>query len=764
MDATKSQTSDALKVRNFYSLDSKRLSTPEADLYQARESGTKAAVQVWVGREALSVERQKSLCRHVEEIKGTGVAEILDYGVDSDNIGYVAMRAKASKKLDYDTPLPALARQRFLAAVLLVEHLNHQGVICGNLDADSFSLDASGRLHFIGVYGFGDDEAPARRGFGAKRQEVGGEFGDVCALALMGLALFGADVADYRGEVATLPERLKSLVKDAPVWVTSVLKSILEKGEDSGVSTTSDLLAAIVMAERRSKEPVTKESTEKAVAEWLEKDGMAIARMLHFDLVGQRAKTRAYRVIGVVSALCVVALIGILFLAPRATHNTNGSGGERGGATSSGAAAPQSPRQQVASLAASDDPAAHTKIEEVLARDPSAEARSAVLKAVADRAERLGFPRLAAVIREKAASLSSGSYDALKGAWGIFDPFRDEQSRHQQLLEYAKVDALSACEFAVAIALDIGKPEAFRPVLQSCARQVRGIPATEPIDDLSTAALIFELDGDRMRYIKDLRARRGDLSPRDIWWLLETAVNKRNEGLQLLAEEALARDLVPWPRRLYLEAVQVSAMTPDVPADILLDSARKGASQEAVTRFTKWLDPAAVTALIASLLDNPQEGAHGAAFDALDNKPIRDPFLQAVLELIRLKAGDERARYAPFVGAIALRSRMNDEQLTRGMESIRGAPLERDLYLLSLEKGEAGIIGTSLRVYGTTANPVSLMGLLAHQDPSVRSMVIPYLKTITVSSYREKLRNHYVLERDPSVRAVFEREIPDIRG
>jgi hypothetical protein len=91
-----------------------------------------------------------------------------------------------------------------------------------------------------------------------------------------------------------------------------------------------------------------------------------------------------------------------------------------------------------------------------------------------------------------------------------------------------------------------------------------------------------------------------------------------------------------------------------------------------------------------------------------------------------------------------------------------GLPDRSALCRVIIEHGDSSLIRLLLETNGNSLNPDLLLGLLGHADKQLRLQVVPLVKNVSLMSAKQTLQSYYSKERDPAVRAVYEREVPGL--
>lgn len=812
-------------ISDTYSLDWKFGANSVADGYRAYDKVNKRHCSLWITREPLSDELRARFFEHIRDLRKGGLERISKYGCDIDGIGYVALPVLAAKRLDYDAPAAAVKARRFLLAILKVEAFHLQGIICGNLCTDSFMLDSEEQLHFVGYAGGSLEKQSielAREYQTFIPSEVletdqVSQGADVYALAVIGLKLFGATFPAGEIDRAELPAYLKTLDPKAPLWLHAVLPRVLSCKPEQRYKDASQLLAAISL-QLESQRQLTAEHQDSDTSSHDLKEEAQIVRSLLRGFIRRQAKIRKLlqSPIFVITSACAIMgmLIGISWVIgttlSRKSHGVSdnekagllSSGGilldarEYGGQGSSmtttlgkglrsllgkeeykpddlnlgmlkGAEGVAEPSGQQVALSAQAAGTGVVTTELPASSDntvSSALTRPSVRwTAQLARAQQAGFSHAVEVLGYLVNTPHTIHPSDIDSLLNVLTPNLTKEERRDLVLSYERVDADLSYMLAAALTLDLADPVLFRELLARAAQKQIGVNRSAE-DQISTLAFMSAIPSAREFFLDDVATDASALSKDDVWWVLETLIAQRAEQLQYFARSDRMNQLIDGPRRLYLKGIAQAVDLQGVPIAALLKSARSSPDVADVQQFAQWYDPASVQILLTTLLVSSEPQVLSSALDSLATKSTENSSLDAALAYVNSNLTSLRVYYARFIGGVGLVNSLSVEERRAAFSTIAGKPQTSQLCKIMLQKGDAALATAILDRFGQAMNPVLLVDLLKHPDKGVRLQIIPYVKSVSLSSSWQQVVDAYLTEADAEVKARYESEIPRIRG
>lgn len=781
-------------LSEYYSLDWKFGANSIADGHRAYDKTEKSHCALWITREALSESDKAAFYQHMRSLSAGGIEQISRYGCDAAGIGYVALSYLATKRLDYDAPTPLVKARRFLAAMLKIEAIHLEGGVCGNLCGDSFMLDPDENVHFVGYAG-GAFGRPHRELPGEYRVLIPPEFldgtasspaADVYALAVIGLKLFGAEFPDGLISASNVSEYVRSLDPKTPTWLRTILPSAVSRSATERYKSVSEVLDAISAHVDCQKTLASETQDGQETLQGLKQENTLVLSLPRRDLRRQALVRRLFRSrLFVMSCACGVlclALSVVWSVLPMLQSNT-----ERGGLLTSdwrhttdgkdmtsASSQDTSARPGVdSSVSTNTEPAQTTSARpEAGSREstntgltqttPTAEL-SALWQERLSKGKSGGFPITAEVLGYLVKAPSSMKPTDISAILRVMELDLPKEKRRDMVISYESVDADLAYMLAGALTLDLSDSNVFRDLVMRGAKKQKGV-GRAPIDSVSTLALIAAIPSARELFFGPIMQRASSMSEEDAWWLLETLILQRAEQLQDYAKSNRINQLARGYHRFFVQTLAHASDMQNTPLGALLKNARQQPDMNDVQSYSQWYDSASVKVLLATLLMSDNSEVIESSLDALSTKSTGNVSVDDALSYISNNSESGRDSYGKFVGGVGLIDSLSEEEVKAAFLSIRGKPFAPQLSKLMLQRGSPVLVKAILENLGDTINPVLLVDLLKHPDKSVRSLIIPYVKGVSLSSSWQQVVDAYLTESDPEVKARYESEMPRIRG
>jgi hypothetical protein len=748
-------------IRQVFSLEWPFASNMHGTCYRVAADKTKDTSGemklVWVTRRPLQSEEQRGFFAHVQALRGSGVCSELTYGVDAAGLGYVAIRCEFPQKLDFDKPSALELRRRFLLGVLEVEKLHASGVALGTLTHESFIIERNNKVRCIEVLGgievstFSEAPVETRIYFpldgvtsGWPSQEL-----DVRCLAIIGMKLFGAQFPPSGIVVDEFPSYLERMTPEAPVWVGEVLEKIVRQPERVLYKDASALLGAILgsekSAERRGQQGIARGGSDT------ERDGLSLDELVQvlYRRSPQSSATRVRRLLrSPTRKVCaqVVAVCGCVGLVTAgyswlqearrsAQSHTPGAGIDLAlGAFSLGGDA-----------GSGSNPAGSKEQEEAF-----------------DDARAQGLSSLVALVRAGDGAAEDNVVRALReSALEMLSTKLNAEERGRRLIEFEGQSPEIATRFAAALVVNF-------PELESVVREIllRGVRRLLPegvahgIDQFSTCALVLAVDlRDEVAVPSDARFGT-QLSDAELQWLLSFHAKKRSAKVKSIAEIAVARELVSWPNRIFLEFIGGADVASSPPYEALLRGALGQLSVLDISQISSWHSPLGERSLYAALVSAKDPDTVRGALNGLIGTPMSaEPAVAPLIDVLRRDDVVDVLAHACVIGAIGLVRDMPSEVLASFLSSEALTKLSPPALAVLVEQGSSELIQRVLAVAGGAIHPDTLIGVLEHEDPAVRKALIPHLKNLPLASSRARVQKIYSLERDPAVVELYRNEL-----
>jgi hypothetical protein len=253
--------------------------------------------------------------------------------------------------------------------------------------------------------------------------------------------------------------------------------------------------------------------------------------------------------------------------------------------------------------------------------------------------------------------------------------------------------------------------------------------------------------------------REAMLSNDEVRWLLQAHAKKRSPMVPFFAKLVLDRQLVAWPRSIFVEAMAQSDERSGAPYEALLRASEAASSPNDVDLFLNWEDPLSMRVLYAELLLLADPEILQSVMSSLMSKPNVAEAARPILESCLVDGGTSAAKFAKLVGALGLSDTNSSDILKAELQSVRGDSKQELVLQALLEKGSIQVVEIALAVYGESIHPETLLPLLSRPEPRMRKAAIPFLKGVRIASSKALIQERYAAEQDPEVRKVYQTEL-----
>lgn len=749
-----------------FTFDYKVGETADGIGFQAYDKETKKHRVVWTTRIALPQPERRRFLKHVQGLIATRVAPVLLFGIDRDGIGFVVLGEPTTKRLNFDDCEGPKKAKRLVKAILCVEKIHASGKYCGNLTPDAFMLDSDENVHFSGFIGglIGRRSGVENAGFQRYRSpeitqgELGTQSCDVYSLAVIGLELFGAGFPEGPLVVERLGEYLKGLRRDTPVWLQAVLPNVLTVTGEHRFKSASELLSMI------SIQLAHQESLMKTDGASEEDQATVHEEALFFSSLPRSSKTLTQLMLAFVRIPIVTATVLVGIAAAVGFHYGVFAPNENSLEPVERPTAAQSKdlRTRLAGIRALDTPEVFSMLEAEANAASQPGEKLLVWEVMIEYGRQHGMVRTAQRLHEAIASPDRRLESDVPMMMQLLNPSTEPDRVLTTLTRVEQIDPEYATVLAAAVSLDTSDFQALRDVIKRGARSgLQRLPSLKG-ETLSTMTLLLSSPSTRRMYYADLLQCAQEVPEAELWTVLELLVAQRSDDARSFARYVLERSIVKWPSRVFLEVLAANGSGPSAPGMALVRSSRVGPTQHDVAQFSDWYDPTSVDALLGVLITSTDATVLRLTFDGLHSKPVTDPVLVALLSRPAPEAGLSTIEYASFVGIVGLRKSAPPDAVRDGLLRMDGLPDRSALCRVIIEHGDSSLIRLLLETNGNSLNPDLLLGLLGHADKQLRLQVVPLVKNVSLMSAKQTLQSYYSKERDPAVRAVYEREVPGL--
>jgi hypothetical protein len=756
-------------LESRFSFDHTIGQTADAIGYQGYDKETKKARVVWTTRSVLSEAQKKSFFKHVRGLIATRVGSVLDFGTDSAGVGFVILASSVSKRLGFDHGDAHQKATRLIKALLAVEKIHSAGGLCGNLTPDAFMLDAEEEVHFVGFIGGVRRHKSLPVGSDFQRYlspevsngELPSQSCDVYAIAVIGLELFGVGFPEGPLILERMGEYLTGLEKDTPVWLQAVLPNVVSSGPEQKFQNASELLSAIAIQLKNQEELMKDEGVS-------DEDRARV----HDDLVSVGSRPRSSRnskrrtlALLQIPAVSIVLSLVILVL--------GGLYGYENDFFKQVVEEPQAPVKQLviqskdlktrlAGIRELDTPEVFSMLEAEANATSNPGEKALIWGAMIEYGRINGMPRTARALQQLLDTPDPRLEPLMPEIVRLLNPARSPDTDRTIVAAVEQSNGESGALLSAALTLDMPDSSRFRDALLKAACPAFQRAPSARCEDISTRGLILAISSTRRLYFSDVLQSPGAVPNSDFWPLLQLMVAQRSEEQAAFARFGLERKVEAWPRSVFLDILSSATVSVSVPALALAGGAQGVFTDNTVTQFSEWYEPASVQALLGTIIASSDEGVRSLAMGALDDKPISDNPLRGLLSFIESRRPETRLRYANLVALVGLREQAPRDAFIEGLQSVGAAPDRNAICLALLQSGDARIINAVLDLYGSSLNPELLLVLLGHEDTNIRLATLSYVRGVILTSAKQTLQGYYANEKDPTVRAAYEREVPEL--
>lgn len=743
-------------IRQVFSLEWPFAVNVHGTCYRVAADKSSQMQLVWVTRRALQPAEQGRFFAHVEALRKTGLYDDLTYGADTAGLGYVAINCDSPQKLDFDRPSAPQLRRRFLLGVLEVEKLHACGVALGTLTHESFVLEKKNTVRCIEVLGGIEpdnfNEAPVETRIylpvnGSDSCWPSKEL-DVRCLAIIAMKLFGAQFPPSGIVVDELSSYLERMTPEAPTWVGEVLLKIVSQPDRTLYKDASALVGAISGsekgAERRGRQGSARGSTGS------ENDGLSLDELVRLlnRKPPQSTATRVRKFLSRPTRQACAQVVAVCGFAALVFVGYSWVQEAR-----------ESARNRPARAAIDLSLAAGLAVDRAKPVSESSDPKE--WKDILDDAGDRGHTSLVALFR--------GGLETSVRAPGALREFALEMLRAdmsvedcgRRLIEFERHSPDVAIRLAAALAVDL--PETESVVRETLLRGVKRLlpeGSANGIDRLSTCALALAVDlrGEvALPADSDISTQLSDV---ELLWLLSFHAKKRSAKIKSIAEIAFARELVPWPQRIFLEFMGRADVASTPPYEALLRGSVGQLIAPDIVQFSSWRSPLGERSLYAVLVSSKDPATVRGALDGLIGTPMSaEQAVAPLIDALRRGEGVDVLGHARLIGAIGLVRDLPREVSASFMTAEALGALSQPALAVLVEQGSSELMQRVLGAAGGVIHPDTLIGALEHEDPAVRKAVIPLLKNLPLASSRARVREIYSLERDPAVVELYRNEL-----
>lgn len=718
-------------LSNYFQVESHLIEGLFADAYKAIDKSSTRAVCLWMFRSRLKdqVGADDAFLERISLLSAELSGSVLRFGVDSSGVAFATVPTLDGRPLIGGGIDVVEAERRFLACLRLVAGLHDKGIALGDVTENSFWVDRSGAVRLIGVLGdFSEFFVEKEEAKNPEYVFHGSQFEKDCyALSVIAVRLFTGAFPD--GKVAVT-------AKGAPVWVHSVLQA----GIEGKYKVASEILKDIQDARKRVVDEAYMPATPKiggltkiAPRESQLILGPSVKHKEEQTEVVQGSSASTALITVAIGALCALGVGGFLYW----------SSGEK--AMVEGAALPVVSQgtevideTELRKLSQSDDPVAHEQlIEKAIAAVDRARPEFYLL----ERARRRGSLRAAEQVRRWLREPNQKIYrDVLR----LLDPGAPKAIQSDLLKGVYSEDKNLGIGLAAALFLD----GSFDEVL---LRSMIGdsLPGLET-KTLGSSALILAHPNLSVEFGEDVIQKKESLTDADLLELLKILSIRNDSFLRPVAHAALERGLIDKRRSLLLETVRDRA---DLPPHISQTLALSALSDTDISSLGGWKDRDLEKILLAISGSFSDKVKLKTVMDFLGATTVSSEPASSLMRWLRESSWENRANFAPLIGALSSPERFTKSQLDDVFKSVESYVNDKKLVAILVQSDAAAL--TMIRKYPSLIGVPRALTLLRNSDPEVRLGAIEVLKGTNDLGAMKVIINAFESEKEPSVKSKY---------
>jgi len=785
-----------IAINDRFSIESRFLISRSGDAYLGLDRSSNRPVFVWMGRHLLesgSVEANR-FCERIERISNLkpSVCEVIGYGVDPSGTPFVVI-----PRFDGQTFLggnldATEAERRFLYAVRIIGRMHEDGLICGDLCADSFLLGRSGEIRYVSLLGelapvISSDSnlvPPETLKFVAPEQlsgRISNPASDIFSLGLLGFYLFTHRMPilprgdNWAGWQAPVPSSINKGINpvideiitkclqprpEARIESIAAIQRLLEDRTKASLDSLPVKRSAGFTSGSGSSSTVYEGSMKKEEVE--EKISSAPSGLVTF------LRKRSIYVIALIASLVTIIL---LLLVPKkdpalqeisqnleafeVAAGDSPLGKALGGLRQEDLAEAER-QKQLDVLSASDDPLANEAlIKSAKAAASDLQYRSQIELALVSRVKRLGLTRTAEQLRQWLRTIAGEGTLPLfyEVALRAVDKTLPQQAVEEALTQVYGGDPKLALRLASSLALDSGDVARFAPLL---SKMMQDFNQNSDYKDRDPLALILSDPELSLRFGEDVIKLRDSIPSQDLVWLLGVLASREDAYIKPIAGLVMERGILTKLQSEFLRPVRERTNLRSDVMLLLLKCATGAVNKDDISVFGRWVDIEAEKLLLAYLATRPASDLADEAISTLAGKSLTIEPSASLVSWIRQNAWNERAKFSELVGLVGLSDVATVDQIESALVVIDPIVKQRGLLTSLLVGANPNVAKALIRRYGDRLGISALVTLLENNDLEVRRAAVKSLKGVNEVAFLKMVIDRYEKEKDPETRKVYE--------
>ncbi len=769
-------------IDDYFLVETKILSTRTADLYIAQDKLRGGDVSLWRLRDPLpldsSVIAEYLKRQQVLESIDPPVSDYIGYAVDNTGIAFGVLARLDGNTLTEGSPEISELERRFVSCVEIAARIHTASIVCGDLCKNSFWLNRTGSVRFIGIMGAFETDSqqglasyPEAIEYLAPEQKTNESLdlrSDVYAMGVLGYFIFAGRY--HRESDEGSYSKIRKLRKDVPFWADQVIRKALSKDPSQRYQNAIEMLEAI-----KSQREAYADDPEKA---------MMKNKQSAFEDGGQKPNTsfslgkalptrNPFRFgPGFIKLLIGVGLLVALaiFLRPLYTRYAQTSklshalsahraiAGQQlsqalDGILSSTATFDQK-KEFIDLIMNSDDPVAHAVLVTLGRNSSSLEVRRACENSILERARKASLLRSADVVATWLTdpSIHSNPPGYTEDVLLTLDRTIPPETRSKALRRiYAEHSAL-ALMLTAAFSLDSNNVDEYRSLLsQLLGDRTKGTD----LENRSTLALILSSSNLSDNFGSEVIDRRDLIPDQDLLWVLGMLADRDDGQVKYLAESVIKRGIVSEERNYFLSLVKDR---PDLPSEVLRSLVRASLGKikaEDVGSFGRWYDNSIEEILLRLSATETDPDVLYEVFDTLASRSILNTSAASLVDWVKNNYWETRLEFIKSIGVLSLGDKSNISDIQSALSVFDRYIVDKELLSALLDTESSKIGAIVIERYKEVIPPANLLLLLGDPDREVRLATIKALaKSNDVGALRIIIES-YEKELDPVVKKAY---------
>jgi hypothetical protein len=760
------QTSEKanLNLKDLYEIKGMILSTRTADLFSAVEKTSSSEIRLWKIKDQLPdnqglIAEFKNRLRALFKLRSE-IGRFEVFGVDNQRVAYAILPNEKGGPIAGPVESSEYAFDVLGQCIERIALIHAQGILCGDICANSFWVDESRSVSFVGIMGSLDFNVPK---FDPQKEPISNYLAPEqlnSGLLSLSTDVFAIGVLAYFMLTGSFPEREGTNIKDIPVnssvpeWLREMILKSVNSDSQERYANAGELLmeykaklkanfvsGAKKLVEKKSDFEKGKEAPE-AVRRVLKgvlligliATGIIISMPIYTQYVHNRAIEQAVAPHRAVASESLNSLItGLL----AAVHEPIKRG------------------EVLAQIIDSEDPVAHAMLVAVSRNTTDVQFRKSCEDAIIERARRAGLMRTAEIVANwfsrfnEEQGLPSYSEDVLLALDGSLPG----DSRSKSIRRIYAENPTIALYLAGAAAVDSQTPEDYRGVLGQLIGDKLNL---ESLDGKGAFSLVLASVSLSQRYGRDIVDRIDSMPDQDVLWSLSVLAERDDALSAYFAKEVIERNLIQ-PPKSYL--VKLIAERQDLPSDVL-KSLSKGVcgtlEPTDIGSFGRWYDSSIEKILLTLAATEMKTEVALEIFDTLASKELVHRLSSKLMRWVKDNFWEDRLKFGKSIGLLALNDEFSESDLQESLAGFDAYVTDRTLLAALLSAENSRIVEAVVNRFKDVVPISNLLLLLTDTNKNIRIAAIKAAaRTNDVGALRYVLKN-YESERDPDVRRAYE--------